>query len=374
MTATHYRYAHNESGVQRRYFEMRFDADERRVSGTAMKYGDTATLPWGEKERFEPGAFGEVAGSDVTLNVQHDRARLIARTGADPSGGLLTLRDTGNELTVSAVLPDTQEANDAVKNIRARLLRGMSVEFIPKQTRMENDTIVVEEATLRGIGVVDRPSYTKSKVLPRSEVDMNDADIKGLIERTVTELLSKRSDPAAPVDATAIATALSGALGTALADLPTAESVREQVEGALKQRDEAEAKRAKAETDRKAAEAKAKTDREEAEANAETRADLLMTIKPLLPEGTEVRGKSNHELLVLAVGDEVTDAGKRSEDYLLAKVETIAERREAAAGGPAPAATGGNGNAPGRVYGGPGFSIAGAVAQRADARTAERRA
>ena len=370
MTATHYRYAHNESGVQRRYFELRFDDKERRISGTVMRYGDVATLPWGEKEKFEAGAFGEVAGADVTLNVQHDRAQPLART----LGGTMQLIDTGASLAVEATLPDTTIANDAVANIRAGILRGFSVEFIPDETKMDGDTIVVEKANLRGIGVVDRPAYQKSKVLPRSEVDMNDADIKGLIERTVTELLSKRSDPAAPVDATAIATALSGALGTALADLPTAESVREQVEGALKQRDEAEAKRAKAETDRKAAEAKAKTDREEAEANAETRADLLMTIKPLLPEGTEVRGKSNHDLLVLAVGDEVADAAKRSEDYLLAKVEAIAERREAAAGGPAPATAGGNGNAPGRVYGGPGFSIAGAVAQRADARTAERRA
>ena len=36
---------------------------------------------------------------------------------------------------------------------------------------------------------------------------------------------------------------------------------------------------------------------------------------------------------MLAVGDEVTGAQDRSEDYLLAKVEAIAERRAAAANG-----------------------------------------
>ena len=333
MTATHYRYAHNESGVQRRYFELRFDADERRVSGTAMRYGDTAKLPWGEKEKFEPGAFGEVAGLDVILNVQHDRAQPIART----TGGTMRLSDTGGELTIEADLPDTTIANDAVANIRAGILRGFSVEFIPEETRDEGGIIIVEKADLRGVGVVDRPAYPKSKVLPRSEDDMNDTEIQDLVSRSVTEALKQRAE-GDPVDPAAIATAVSGALGTALADMPTAESVREQVEAALAKRDEAEAARAKAEEDRKAAEAKATADREKFEADAETRADLILTVKPLLPKGTpEVRGKSNQELLVLAVGDEVSGAADRSEDYLLAKVEGIVERRAAAAkGNPVP--------------------------------------
>ena len=330
MMATHYRYAHDESGVQRRYFEMRFDADERRVSGTAMKYGDVAKLPWGEKEKFEPGAFGEVAGLDVIMNVQHDRAQPIART----TGGTMRLADTGGELTIEADLPDTTIANDAVANIRAGILRGFSVEFIPEETREDSGIIIVEKADLRGVGVVDRPAYPKSKVHPRSEDDMNDTEIQDLVTRSVKAALEQRAE-GDPVDPAVIATAVSGALGTALADMPTAESVREQVEAALKQRDDAVAASAKAEEDRKAAEAKATADREQAEANAEARADLLLTIKPLLPEGTEVRGKSNHELLVLAVGDEVSNAADRSEDYLLAKVEAIAERR-AAAGNPLP--------------------------------------
>lgn len=53
-------------------------------------------------------------------------------------------------------------------------------------------------------------------------------------------------------------------------------------------------------------------------------------VAPLLPEGTETRGKSNHELLVLAVGDEVPNAKDQHEQYLLGKAEAIAERRAAA--------------------------------------------
>ena len=137
-----YRYAHDENGVQRRFFDLRFDEQERRVSGTVMRYGDTATLPWGEKEKFEPGAFGEVAGSDVMLNVQHDRSLPIGRT----TGGSMRLMDTGGALTVEATLPDTTIANDAFTNIRAGILRGFSASSsIPDETRMENDTIVVSE-------------------------------------------------------------------------------------------------------------------------------------------------------------------------------------------------------------------------------------
>ena len=357
-----------QADVQHRFYELRFDEDERRVTGTAMRYGDVAEMPWGEKEKFDPGAFGAVERLDATLNIQHDRGRPVART----RGGGMTLQDSGGALTIEAVLPDTTDANDAVANIRAKILRGLSVEFWPETTRLENGVIVIEKAALRGIAIVDRPAYNDSKLQPREQTEMDEKAITELVKRAVEDALKTRAD-GAPVDSGAIGTAVATALADRLKDLPTADSVRETVEAALKQRDEAEEARAKAEKERTEAEKKAKEDREQAEADAETRADLLMTVKPLLPEGTEVRGKSNHDLLVLAAGDEVSDAKNRSEDYLLAKVEAIAERRDAAAGGAAPAPAGGNGgggNAPPRIYGGPGFSIAGAVEQRAAQRRA----
>ena len=68
-------------------------------------------------------------------------------------------------------------------------------------------------------------------------------------------------------------------------------------------------------------------------ADADARADLLITTKPLLPKDFDPKGKAAKEILVAAVGDEVTDAAQRSEDYLMAKVEGIVERREKAASG-----------------------------------------
>ena len=82
--------------------------------------------------------------------------------------------------------------------------------------------------------------------------------------------------------------------------------------------------------------------KEKAAALADERADLLILVRDLLPKDFVSRGKTNVEILVAAVGEEVKDADKRSADYLMAKVEAIVERRAAAnnrgsaPGGPAP--------------------------------------
>ena len=65
---------------------------------------------------------------------------------------------------------------------------------------------------------------------------------------------------------------------------------------------------------------------------AEDRAELLLLVRDLLPKDFESKGKTRHELLVAAAGEEVADAAKRSEDYLLAKIETIVDRRSKAGG------------------------------------------
>ena len=63
--------------VERRYVELRADAEGRVLRGTAVTYGDVASLPFG-RERIEAGAFAPIG--DVILNASHDRtARLPAR-------------------------------------------------------------------------------------------------------------------------------------------------------------------------------------------------------------------------------------------------------------------------------------------------------
>ena len=150
-----------DAGRERRFIELR-KVEGRRLSGIAVTYGDTATLPFG-RERFEPGAFGDVGELDVVLNVQHQRSRPLARTG----GGGLELADSATELRIAAELPETREAEDTLTLIRSGVLRGLSIEFSALKESMAGGVRSIERAALHGIGVVDSPAYPQSSVAAR---------------------------------------------------------------------------------------------------------------------------------------------------------------------------------------------------------------
>ena len=148
---------------EKRYCELR--SEGRIISGVAVKYGDVAVLPFG-RERFQAGAFPTVATDDLILNYAHDRSRALSRTG----GGGLVVTDTAKSLSIKADLPPTREADDVLTLIRSGVLRGLSLEFIARSERREGGVRVVERATARGFGIVDRPAYSSSLVSAREEV------------------------------------------------------------------------------------------------------------------------------------------------------------------------------------------------------------
>ena len=146
--------------TERRYIALEFRADERELSGVALRYGDTATLPWG-LERFEAGAFAPLG--DVILNRMHNRDMPIARTGAG-----LELVDTAEALRIVAKLPETRDSDDTLTLVRAGILRGLSIEFAPVAERMDGGVRVISAAKLSGIAVVDTGAYSQSEVQARA--------------------------------------------------------------------------------------------------------------------------------------------------------------------------------------------------------------
>ena len=147
--ATEYRFAE---------FEFRAGGEDSpgTLSGTAMRYGDVASLPGGLRERFEAGAFGaDVERADVLANWQHHREAPLGRTG----GGGLSLSDGPEALRVELVLPATAAGRDVAQLAARRVLRGFSVEFRAAADRFEAGVRVVQRATLTGLAVVDRPAY-----------------------------------------------------------------------------------------------------------------------------------------------------------------------------------------------------------------------
>ena len=122
-----------------------------------MPYGAVAVLPWG-RERFEARAFAGGA-DDVILNRQHDRGRPLARTGAG-----LVLTEAADALMLRAEIPAGVEQDQALADVRAGILRGLSVEFVAVEERMAVDVRVIQRARLTGIGLVDRAQYETATV------------------------------------------------------------------------------------------------------------------------------------------------------------------------------------------------------------------
>ena len=134
----------------------------RTLRGRALRYGDEARIVTAAgrqaRERFAPGAFGDVARLDTTLDLMHDRRRLLTRIGAG-----LTLFDDGRELRLEAVLPETRDADDALTLVRSGVLRGYSVEFNATADQWAGELRTVTAAALPSIGVVDRPAYMSAE-------------------------------------------------------------------------------------------------------------------------------------------------------------------------------------------------------------------
>ena len=139
----------------------------RTLSGVAIRYGDLATIRHPVtrelmQDRIEAGAFGDLTRADVTLDLQHDRRRLLSRTGSG-----LAFENSGSELRMTATLPETRDADDALELVRSGVLRGLSVEFHTRSERRDHGVRVIQRAHLVSIGVVDSPAYKGSLVEAR---------------------------------------------------------------------------------------------------------------------------------------------------------------------------------------------------------------
>lgn len=249
----------------------------------------------------------------------HDRWEAPAVVGRSPDVGFDSMGQMVAELEF---LPGDERANK-VKNAWDRgFLRGASIGALPKP---EGGHKLVEwsivpipadpDAVSRSLNAVFDDLFTEG------DRAMKPDEVKRMIDDALSGNGAQASNGA--IDTAALARSLAEGLG---------QSVEATVADALKQRDDAaEATRAAQE---KAAQEKADADQRvaDAQAAAEARADVLVMVRSanLLPADFGAKGRTVKEILVAAAGDEVQDADKRSEDYLLAKVEEIAQRRSEA--------------------------------------------
>ena len=140
-----------------RFFD--FEAVEPRDGGASivrgvMPYGAEARIGATFSEVIRAGAFtlGDGDG-DVILNLHHDRAQPLARTG-----GGLTVTDGPAALRIEAEIPAYR--GDVVDMLKRRIIRGLSVEMIVDEESWTGDRREVIKARLPGLALVDRPAYT----------------------------------------------------------------------------------------------------------------------------------------------------------------------------------------------------------------------
>ena len=132
------------------------------VVGPVVKYGDLATLPFGQ-ERILPGAFGDLTTADLFVNRMHMREQTLANTGAG-----LRIDDNVERLHAETELIDDMYGEMTAKQVKNGRLRGHSIEFRTYEDDYIDGVRVIKKARLYGFGIVDKPAYPQSVANMRS--------------------------------------------------------------------------------------------------------------------------------------------------------------------------------------------------------------
>ncbi len=115
------------------------------ISGLLLPYETEAR---DRRERFQKNA-ARWEGS-IPLNRMHNRKEIVARAE-------LSQTDEGVRLT--AKLPDTQRARDLAVEVRAKIHRGLSVEFKSIKEKSEKGIRIIVDAVIGGAAVVSDGAY-----------------------------------------------------------------------------------------------------------------------------------------------------------------------------------------------------------------------
>ena len=130
------------------------------IAGLVLPYGCRAEIGGKFSEEFRAGSIGQ--SGDVILNIQHDRTKPVARTGAG-----LNLNHDADAIRASIDLPNTVYGREAAELVEARILRGFSVEFRAQDQEWDGTHRTITKAELVGIALVDRPAYSDAQIAMR---------------------------------------------------------------------------------------------------------------------------------------------------------------------------------------------------------------
>lgn len=134
----------------------------RSIEGVAVPWDQVISV-WGERERFERGAFGDFTGAGAALYVNHGHTR-----GELPIGRVVASEDRDEGQWFRAELADTERASEAYTLLRDGTLTGLSIGFVPVEVRNDSDELgpitTYTGAQFREVSVVGFPAYSDAAV------------------------------------------------------------------------------------------------------------------------------------------------------------------------------------------------------------------
>ena len=135
--------------------EVREENGAIKVSGTVVKYGDTATIQGGFQEIAMPGSVE--LDDRVIANRMHVRAAPLA---VYPHNLNIELRE--DRVYAQFDLPPTQLGKDVAIEIERHILSGLSIEWRVLRDQFVGMTRRVHKARMYGVALVDRAAYKES--------------------------------------------------------------------------------------------------------------------------------------------------------------------------------------------------------------------
>jgi HK97 family phage prohead protease len=154
--------------IERRRAAALAVAPGHKLTGYAAVFGEETRVA-GFTEVIRPGAFkNALAGRDVLCLIDHDPARLLART----KSGTLRLEEDTKGLRFELDIPDTSEGRDILTMAERGDLGGMSFGFTVEKggetwqgKRRELRAVVLHEISV----VHSWPAYEGTSVEPRAK-------------------------------------------------------------------------------------------------------------------------------------------------------------------------------------------------------------
>ena len=139
--------------IETRDIELRFNEEDRTVTGIAVPYGQDANIGGVYTERFERGAISEDV-TDVKLFYGHE----------EPIGKLIEGRDTESGFEIVARISDTARGNEVRTLLKDGVLNKFSVGFVPVESERDGSTVIRKAVSLREVSVVPFPAYAGATI------------------------------------------------------------------------------------------------------------------------------------------------------------------------------------------------------------------